>query len=209
MLKTRLRIRMSDNNNNSSSTTTNTSSSNEPSKLDIALLYKDEGNAFFKDQNYKKALVSYGKGLAYVRGLKGKRSKMMMSTLMPMYNDDNNNDSISDDDDNKAMLLEAILDTNVGVCYTKLGEPRKALEYYDKATTVDTTYWKALLRKSEAYLQLNLFSQAKNTLSSINTNTLKPEDIKAIDALMVKITKSERIDDKKSGSAFKGIFNKL
>ena len=181
--------------------------SSNKEKLEIALTYKNEGNDFFKQQNYKKALMSYGKSLAYVKGLKGKRNRAMMKTLMPMYED--NSTAMSDEDDDKAMSLEAIVETNIGVCYCKLGDPRKGIDYFDKAIVVDSNYWKPNLRKSEAYLQLKVFNQARNTLSTINTSNFKPEDKKVIEALADKINKSERAEDKKSSQAFKGIFQKL
>jgi len=197
------------NNNNNNNNHNNNDSQSEKSKLEKAGEYKEEGNKYFKEQLYKKAIISYGKSLAYVRGLKGRRSKAMMKTLMPTYD---NNDSIlmSDEDDNTAMLLESIVETNIGICHCKLGDPRKSLDNFDKALVVDPKYWKAILRKSEAYLQLNLFSQARNALSTINNDdfNLKPEEKKIIDGLNEKITKIEKADEKKSGTIFKGIFQK-
>ena len=183
------------------------SSQLEKSKLDKAGEYKEEGNKYFKEQLFKKALISYGKSLAYVRGLKGRRNKALMKNLMPQY-EDNNSTLMSDKDDNSAMLLEAMVETNIGVCHCKLGDPRTALNNFDKALVVDPTYWKATLRKSEAYLQLQLFTQARYVLTRINNDDLKPEEIKHVDVLNEKINKLEKIDDKKSDAMFKGIFQK-
>lgn len=67
-------------------------------------------------------------------------------------------------DESRAVELETVALTNMAMCYLKLEEPRKAVEFCQKALTVNPGAWKALLRKAEAQGMMGNYEIARKTL---------------------------------------------
>lgn len=67
-------------------------------------------------------------------------------------------------DESRAVELETVALTNIAMCYLKMEEPRKAIEFCQKAITGNPTAWKALLRKAEAQAMMGNYEVARKTL---------------------------------------------
>ena len=132
-------------------------------KLSIATEYKEAGNVFFKENDFKKAVSSYAKVLAFVRGLPG--SKRGLEGVGQLAADYSTAVTVTPDQDQQAAELECVVMTNMATCYLKLKNPRKAVEYVDKTLAINPTSWKAMLRKSEAHVQMSNFDHAKTILA--------------------------------------------
>lgn len=72
---------------------------------------------------------------------------------------------IDDGEEKKAIELETAALTNIAMCYLKLGEPRKTIEFCQKALTTNPSAWKAVLRKSEAQASMGNYVGARSALS--------------------------------------------
>ena len=70
---------------------------------------------------------------------------------------------IDADDENKATEIETAALTNIAMCYLKLKEPKKAIEFCQKALKTNPLAWKAVLRKSEAQAMMGNFELARST----------------------------------------------
>ena len=132
-------------------------------KLSVATEYKEAGNVFFKDNDFKKAVSSYAKVLAFVRGLPG--SKRGLEGVGQLAADYSTAVTVTPEQDQQAAELECVVMTNMATCYLKLKNPRKAVEYVDKTLAINPTSWKAMLRKSEAHVQMSNFDHAKTILA--------------------------------------------
>ena len=72
---------------------------------------------------------------------------------------------IDEDDENKATEIETAALTNIAMCYLKLKEPKKAIEFCQKALKTSPSAWKAVLRKSEAQAMMENFELARSTIT--------------------------------------------
>ena len=132
-------------------------------KLLIATEYKEAGNVFFKENDFKKAVSSYAKVLAFVRGLPG--SKRGLEGVGQLAADYTTAVTVTPEQDQQAAELECVVMTNMATCYLKQKNPRKAVEYVDKTLAINPTSWKAMLRKAEAHVQMSNFDHAKTILA--------------------------------------------
>lgn len=133
-------------------------------KLEMALHFKELGTALFKNCDYKKAIVNYGKAVAFTKGLPG--SKRGLEGMGAMAANSSTIEPISEENDQKAIDLELISLTNIATCYLKLNEPRKALEFCEKALITSENAWKAMLRKSEALTMMRNYELAREILAN-------------------------------------------
>ena len=90
-------------------------------KLCKAEEYKAEGNERFKENLYKKALVSYAKGIAYVKNLPGS-SRNIPEGMGHLAALQSTSTALDADIDKKSLVLEVVLHTNIAMCHIKLGK---------------------------------------------------------------------------------------
>jgi tetratricopeptide (TPR) repeat protein len=124
---------------------TSTRSSSIPtieSKLNKAEQYKLEGNEHFKNQKFKKAISSYGKVLAYTKGLPG--STRGLSGVSEMASQSCRETSITEEEESRSILIETTVQTNLSVCYLKLDNGIKSLEHSKKALELNPKSWKGI-----------------------------------------------------------------
>ena len=151
--------------------------------------HKDEGNAFFKDKKYSRAIVAYNKVLAFTRNLPGSKRtggggihEMVQTAIADRPG------SVTNEQEIEAMEIECQALTNIATCNIKLergGQAleacRKALSLWDKLNTVSSEAtredteaegeaggqrvaalaWKTHLRHAEALSLLKEFDDAK------------------------------------------------
>ena len=120
-----------------------TASSSDPAsiafKLGRAEGYKAEGNAHFKTGLFKKAVISYGKALAYVKCLPGSKrgnENSMTEMAMNASREAPSHSVVTAEQDLAAKDIEGVVHTNISVCYIKQGDGARALEHANKALSL-------------------------------------------------------------------------
>lgn len=144
-------------------------------KLATASSYKDQGNNFFKEANYKKALVKYNTALAFTKGLPGRNDGM--DGMVKVAQTNSKVESLSEEEDKLVKDFEIVVKTNIATCHVKLGNAEKALDAANSALALDPTAWKSLLRKAEAIMLKKDNEKALTVLDQ--ALSYAPEDSKA------------------------------
>lgn len=173
-------------------------------KLSKAEEHKLKGNEYFKQQKYKKAIVSYNTVAAFTRGLPG--SKRGLDGVSSMAVKANGEDLITPEEEAKATDLECTAAVNAAFCFLKLDKPREALDSANKALQINSSHWKALLRKGEAQSLLKDFDKARTTLNAAMTNTSDVQAHAAISKELKLVSSREKEEDQKQKKAFAGLF---
>ena len=151
-------------------------------KIVKALGLKEEGNAFFKEKEYDKAIRSYRRGTVSLKGL---------------------NNSNTGDDQVKTLLIG--LQNNMAMIYAKQEKYKQALDVTKKALEVDSENLKALFRKGQMQRLLGDYDAAKETLKVGLKVDPESKDIKKEMALLKKKVDDEK---KRAKKAFGGAFDK-
>ena len=165
----------------------------------------EEGNALFKEQKFKKAISTYGKSLAYTRGLPG--SKRGLDNIASMAVSESG-PKTSPEQEARSIEIEGVVETNIAMCFVKLAEPRKAIEHADKALSLNKNSWKAYLRKGEAQILMMNSDGAKASLDSAWSNAPDAAAQTMITKERKKLSSLEKEETKKQKAAWAGIFNK-
>jgi tetratricopeptide (TPR) repeat protein len=119
---------------------------------------------------------------------------------------------IEESEEKKAIELETAALTNIAMCYLKLGEPRKTIEFCQKALTTNPSAWKAVLRKSEAQASMGNYDSARSTLNEALQMAPDSASKSAVMKEREKQTSAEReatiISNAKQKKAFSKMFEK-
>ena len=126
-------------------------------KLDKARGHREKGNELFKAGEYKKALQQYARVHAYMGGL-------VVDPSMASYQQAAHVAPPSDQQNMDIRAMQVAVYSNMGMCYLKLKQPRKALVDLDKALRIDSAHGKSLCNKGRAYIALNNLDKAKTFL---------------------------------------------
>jgi tetratricopeptide (TPR) repeat protein len=151
---------------------------------------KEEGNHYFKQSLFSNAKSSYGKALAYVKGIPGsKRTVTGFEQIAP-----STTPPLSKELDESAKELEKILYQNIATCYLKLNKPNDAISNCNKALQIDANSWKALLRKGQANIALNDYERARELLDKAISEC--DNDASAIATIQREFTNIENLNRK-------------
>jgi len=179
-------------------------------KLDECIRIKEIANARFKAKMFWPAIRTYARAVAYIKGLDGgnalnQRMGELFGRAPPKLSDDSN-----DEEDLKSEIKaqNIFLNTNIAFAYFKLGKFEKSLEFCDKALEMDPGYPKALLRKAEALVGLNLLGRAKEIVDTVRREAPDFMGAKTLQKLQDKIRKQQKKNDKKQRKQFAGMFSK-
>jgi tetratricopeptide (TPR) repeat protein len=135
-------------------------------KIEQAMLFKEEGNKFVKDGDYKKACKTYRRVFAYVNGLISKDNAEMAKFTT---------DLVTPMEDEKIKELKATTYSNLALCYLRLKEYPRALEAAEKAIDIDNKNIKAHHRAGIALTEMKLWERAKEQLMA--ALKLEPENV--------------------------------
>lgn len=145
-------------------------------QLRQAEAHKEEGNQFFKDGNYKKALGAYHKVFCYVNGLQ------VPSPTSSVESKDGDSSPSRSPPSSSQVPKERVEDLrklkqssrlNMAACYLRLEEHQKCVDACSKALELGSSA-KAYFRRGQAYLELRNLSGAKNDLE--RARELTPND---------------------------------
>jgi len=163
--------------------------------------FKDLGNDFFKSNNYTKAKSNYGKGLAYVKGMRGSKRAVAPELDMIAQSAPSDYLPLAEEIDEEAKQLEIVLHQNIAICFLRMDKPEEALSHCESALRLDPKSPKALLRKGQALIALKRYEKAREVLTNaLKENQADPELNKAIQKSLRaihEVMKKEEEEDKK------------
>lgn len=145
-------------------------------QLKQAEAHKEEGNKFFKEQNYKKALGAYHKVFCYVNGLQtppvtspgdGKEGDSSSSRSTP------GSSQVPKERVEDLRVLKQSSRLNMAACYLRTDEHQKCVDACSKALELGSSA-KAYFRRGQAYLELRNLSGARHDLE--RARDLTPKD---------------------------------
>lgn len=136
-------------------------------KIDKGYEIKDEGNAFVKQQEFRKAAKTYRKVFLYINGLISKDNEQMAKFA--------SNDLLSDEEYQRVKALKLTTYSNLALCYLKLEELEKVIECAGKALEVDASHPKANLRMGMALSRMKMWEKAKTHL--LVAQKAEPKDV--------------------------------
>jgi len=145
-------------------------------QLKQAEAHKEEGNQFFKDGNYKKALGAYHKVFCYVNGLQtpaatspgdGKEGDSSSSRSVP------SSSQVPKERMQDLRVLKQSSRLNMAACYLRTDEHQKCVDACTKALELGSSA-KAYFRRGQAYLELRNLSGARSDLE--RARELTPKD---------------------------------
>eukprot|EP01041_Mallomonas_annulata_P002742 gene2742-5403_t len=169
--------------------------------------FKEQGNSFFKENNFKKAKVSYGKALAYIKGIPG--SKRSVTGFEEITGASLNSAPLSEEIDKELLEIQKVLHQNIAICYLKLGSPGDALRECDNALKLDGNSWKAMLRKGQALSALGRLQSALEILNSaLSLCNSDPAAVKAIRIEIEAVKRTIKQENAAANEKFRGIFGK-
>lgn len=119
-------------------------------------------------------------------------------------------EAITPDQENIAVELEAAVHLNIATCQIRLGVPLKALEHAGKAIELKPDYWKAHLRRAEAYTLFGDFERSATSLDKASS-LIPPEDAagkSGIANARGKLQVAEKEAKRKQQKEWAGVFSK-
>eukprot|EP00930_Biecheleria_cincta_P089362 TRINITY_DN78650_c0_g1_i1.p1 TRINITY_DN78650_c0_g1~~TRINITY_DN78650_c0_g1_i1.p1 ORF type:complete len:201 (+),score=62.99 TRINITY_DN78650_c0_g1_i1:153-755(+) len=172
------------------------------SQIEQAESYKQEGNARFKAQDFRKALGSYHKVFCYVNGLQMPGENSEASQYTQMMGKSNSGSAVPADKVEDVKKLKQSTHLNMAACYLKVGEHRKCIDACSKALA-HSPISKAYFRRGQAHLELRNLDEAKEDFEE--AQKLEPQD-KAIEMelkkLKVAFSKHEAQERKRYANMF-------
>lgn len=114
--------------------------------------HKEEGNRFYREGEYRKALGAYHKVFCFVNGLVGPSGEQCAEEVK---------------------TLKKLTCLNMGACYLKLGEYQKCVEACTKSLESGHSS-KAFFRRGQAYMELRNIGGARGDLQ--RAQDLAPDD---------------------------------
>lgn len=138
-------------------------------KINQGIRIKSEGNKYFKDHRYKKAIVTYNKVFAFITGLGSS------GDAMSQYSSALNITLPTDKEQEEINELSVTCFSNISNCYLKLNEMEKTVEYCTKAIAINQAHLKSIFRKGQALLKLKYFDESRACLEK--ALSLDPENV--------------------------------
>ncbi len=177
-------------------------------KIEAAKRYKDEGNDFFKQGNYRRARASYGKALAFTRGLPGRPASSSSDPMAQLAANQTKATPFTATQTAEIDELDAIIKTNIATCYLKLEDPSKALDFANEAIELKKDYWKAFLRKGEAWQALKNHEKAIQAFDHASSLLTDESSNAVIQKAKAKSLQALKLEKEKQKKAFANIFEK-
>jgi len=132
--------------------------------------YKEEGNRWFKEANYKRALGAYHKVFCYVNGLQVLDDR---SAASQSGDTSSQRGRLPKEHAEDLRLLKQSAKLNMAACYLKVGQHQKCVAACTAALDLGVSS-KAHFRRGQAYAELRNFVAAKTDLEK--AQELEPGD---------------------------------
>ncbi|XP_031554606.1 tetratricopeptide repeat protein 9C-like [Actinia tenebrosa] len=190
-----------DNCDNSSKETKKTPILTKAEKLEQARILKDEGNAFYKQKDYKNAMKKYHQALMYVKGLFDQvpfQGMFLPETRFP--------DEETAIFKEKAQQIELSCFNNLAACHLAGGRWSKVLDNSSKVLQRQPDNAKALYRRGQAYMKLQDIDRAKEDLK--RASELEPTD-NSIKRTLILLEKEYKKITEKEKKTYAAMFEKM
>lgn len=151
-------------------------------RVNMAVYYKNNGNALFRQSKTIAAIKQYSKALK-------------MSIPLEFH--------CKPDEKQDMLVIKGTCLLNLAACYSKLGNFENVCKFCTKALTCGVTDVKVYYRRGIAYLQMNDFELARNDFSK--AQEIEPSN-KAIAEQLRKLDIKEKEMDKQCAKAYKNMF---
>lgn len=176
-------------------------------QLEQAEVFKNEGNALFKEGNYKKALGKYWKVFCYVNGLQipGESNQSMdLANVVKAKNVQGSQVPADKVDSVKRLKQSTYL--NMAACYLKTQDHHKCVDACTKALAADGPISKAYFRRGQAHLELRNLDEAKEDFEQ--ARKLEPGD-QAVEAQLRRLKQAFAQHDAKEKKKYARMFSKM
>jgi len=167
--------------------------------------YKQQGNAFFKDGNYKRALGSYHKVFCYLNGLQMPGEQSEASGYAQMVGQSSAATQVPPHAVEEVNALKSSSHLNMAACYLKTNSYAKCVDVCGKALQLERTS-KAFFRRGQANLELRNLDEAKADFEE--AQALEPEN-KAIVAELRRLKAAFAQHEAKEKKKFSKMFSKM
>ncbi|CAE7032142.1 FKBP4 [Symbiodinium natans] len=168
-------------------------------QLKQAEAYKEEGNRFHKEGNYKRALGAYHKVFCFVNGLVPPPAGQKEDPQDPGPGNQIPHDRVED-----LKKLKQTTRLNMAACYLKVGDFQKCVEACTAALDFGA-HAKAYFRRAQAYVELRNLGDASADLEK--ARALAPEDA-GILAQLRQVRRSMKQCDAEDRQRYAGMFSK-
>mmetsp|Transcript_5109 Transcript_5109/g.12247 ORF Transcript_5109/g.12247 Transcript_5109/m.12247 type:complete len:210 (-) Transcript_5109:215-844(-) len=163
--------------------------------------YKQRGNDFVKEKEYKKALGAYHKVFLYVNYLQIPGEKSEASSYADMMGK-KNQPQVPAERVEDVKRLKQSTSLNMALCYLKTTQYEKCVDACSKAL-VGIQNSKAYFRRGEAHLELGNLDEARQDLET--AHGLEPES-REVASLMQRLKKAEAQQHAKEKKCFAKMF---
>eukprot|EP00440_Ansanella_granifera_P010482 gb/GFBE01011369.1/.p1 GENE.gb/GFBE01011369.1/~~gb/GFBE01011369.1/.p1 ORF type:complete len:214 (+),score=63.93 gb/GFBE01011369.1/:1-642(+) len=167
--------------------------------------YKQQGNARFKEQNFRGALGSYHKVFCYVNGLQLPGEKSEASQYAEMMGRSASGPSVPPEKVEEVRKLKQSTHLNMAACYLKVGEHKKCIDACSKALAAGPLS-KAFFRRGQAHLELRNLDEAKMDFEQ--ARALEPND-PAIEKELRRLKAAFSQHDAKEKKRYAKMFSKM
>lgn len=177
-------------------------------KVQVACQYKDQGNAIFKEGKYKKALVTYAKALAFIRGLPGRHQGLDGLGKMAAEARKGQEEVLGEEVNQEINALEVNLNNNMSLCHAKLENVAEAVKYAEAAIALNPAATKAFVRKAEAITITKNYDKALKCYDEALRVAAESEKMFIIKA-KAKLVDLDKKATQKQDKKMRGFFDKL
>eukprot|EP00928_Gymnodinium_smaydae_P047080 TRINITY_DN31410_c0_g1_i1.p1 TRINITY_DN31410_c0_g1~~TRINITY_DN31410_c0_g1_i1.p1 ORF type:complete len:229 (-),score=64.99 TRINITY_DN31410_c0_g1_i1:180-866(-) len=174
------------------------------SQIREAIAFKEAGNGFVKEGNYKKALGSYHKVFCYVNGLQIPGEQSEAASYTQMMGSSNPATQVPKESVEEVRQLKASTHLNMALCYSKVNNYAKCVDACTQALSFGATM-KAHYRRGQAHLELRHLDEAKHDFEE--ADRLEPGN-QAIVAEMRRLKAAFAQHDAKERKRYAKMFSK-
>nr|ACO14981.1 Tetratricopeptide repeat protein 9C [Caligus clemensi] len=152
---------------------------NVQTKITTAEQYKEAGNAYYKNGNYKKAAGQYHRSVLYMKGIDNDLFGTPDFLKSVSVHPSEKKTKIPEEVEKRCIAINISIYNNLAASLLKIegSEPSKIIHYTDIVLELDPGNSKALFRKAQAEYQSKDYESAAKSLKRIPTPDRSVKDL--------------------------------
>ncbi len=170
---------------------------------------QQEGNRLFKEKNYQKARLTYGKAIAFIPISKDNVTPYHVMGMMEQVDECGGGGSGAEENEDELTLLgkklRGLLRSNLAMTELKLGRYQEALRNAEAALVIDPENRKASFRKGQALMYTGFLEKARKIFK--DAAQADPQNIELRKALL-EVDTREKAAKQKERKRFQGKLTK-